>query len=444
MKFFRNFLPISLLIVVLVVTVQAVQPKQDSRLRVARALERAGQYENALGIYRQLFDEGRVSTQVINGLKNCFQNLHQYQAMIRFFTKLTQKFPRDISYKVYLAGAYYLNNEKERAFTIWESVYQSRPYNIYKYRLVAGAMAELRLLDQAIGVYRQALKQLPKQKSLYRDIAYLYRAQLNYEQAVRYYLLFYQHYRNQKYYVRSQLLSMTKDKEATGRIIKALAAFSGEKGSDVFLQELHGELLMRLKDYAAALDIYRRLHKQNPQANYLERFAVQAAANRAYAYALKAYDEILKDKPGRTYRRRIQLARARTYFQYAQGLIQKHREAEAGIKVKEAQKILKNLTAEKFGEAVYYQALELRGDIAFKYYADADGALALYKQLLKFKLKGQTPDRLRFKIARALLRKNELSQARSYLKKIRRPPISAWRRWSWPTWIIFRAVLNRR
>ncbi len=422
MKYSRNFLQISLLIVALFISVQAVQPKKDSRLRVARALERAGQYENALGIYRQLFDEGHNSTQMINGLKNCFQNLHQYEAMIRFFTELTRKFPRDITYKTYLAGAYYLNNEKERAFAIWESVYQSKPYNIYKYRFVAGAMAELRLLDQAIEVYRQALRRLPKQKSLFRDIAYLYRAQLNYEQAVHYYLLFYQNYRQQKYFVRSQLLSMTKDQEATKRIIKALAAFSGDRGGDVFLQELHGELLMRIKDYPAALEIYRQLHKHNAQASYLERFALQAAANGAYQYALSAYDELLKEQPRRAYRRQILLARARACFRYGQLLAQKHDEAAAGTQVKEAQKILQEITTEKLGEPVYYQALELRGDIAFNYYADVDGALVLYKQLLKFKLKGQTPDRLRFKIARALLRKNNLPQARRYLQHIRRPP----------------------
>jgi tetratricopeptide (TPR) repeat protein len=91
---------------------------------------------------------------------------------------------------------------------------------------------------------------------------------------------------------------MTKDREATERVIKAFERFIQENGSDRFLQELRGEMFMRLKDYAAALDIYRQLHRQNPRANYLERFAVQAAANNAFTFALAAYDNILAEKPG--------------------------------------------------------------------------------------------------------------------------------------------------
>ncbi len=414
MKYYRSFI-ISSLILLTVFSALQVYGQTDRRLRLARTFDRAGDYPSALELYLQLYRDGKVTSEIIAGIERNYRRLQKYDALIGFFEQLVKKNPQQFSYQISLAGAYYLADQKEKAFALWQRVYETPPQNALKYRLVARAMTDLHLYDQAITVYQKALERFPDQATLYRDMAVLYRARLNYEQATENYLKYYLHSPKQNLFVRSQLLSMAKDQEVTRRIIQSAKGFLKKYGTNDALQEMMATLYMRAKDYEQAFRIYSDLNKASPRKNYLVRFASQAVANRAFEYAVRAYLQLLKEETQPARKQTLQLQLAETHFRYGLNLAGGHETSRGNTQVQAALELLTGITL----PALRPQALELMGDIYLRYYNDLDRAAENYQKALKLRPDRRLGDRLHLKLADVHLKKNELSAAEVQLKKVR-------------------------
>ena len=412
-KFYRNSIVLSIFLLILIAALQ-VHAQTDRRLRLARTFDRAGDYPSALELYLQLYEEGKESPEIISGITRNYKRLQKYDALIAFLQRLIKKHPGRYQYKIELAGAYYLADRKQEAFDLWRSVYQTPPRTAVKYRQVAQALTDLRLFDRAIELYRQAVRQFPDQPTLYRDLATLYRARLNYEQAALSYLDYLLRSPRQSRYIRSQLLSMAKDQEVTGRIISAVEPVVREHESNEALRQILADLYLRAKKYGRAFDIYADLNKQNPKGNYLFRFAGQAEANQAFEYAVRAYEQLLQTAPLNR-KQTLEFYLAKTLFRFGGYLAGKQKAKEGDRQVKRALEILSRISQ----PALRYQALELTGDIYLHYYGDLDRAAENYSGALKLKPDRRLADRLHMKLANVYLRKNQLNQCAGQLKQVR-------------------------
>ena len=203
-QFYRNLLIFNLLIFLLSLP-GFLEAQESNTLKLAKSLEKTGQYEESLKLYQKLFDGGTETFQVIEGIKNNLIELRRYDDLILFFSNLVEKNPQQINYLIDLGKAWYLKGDEKNAFRCWKETIESAPQNPTVYRLVGLTMIDLRLFDDAIKIYEQAIKNVKGQESLYRDIAALYKAQLNYEKAVQNLLLFYTYFQKQFGYVQSFL-----------------------------------------------------------------------------------------------------------------------------------------------------------------------------------------------------------------------------------------------
>ena len=414
MKLFRTLLICSFLFILH--SVVFAQSAND--LKLATALEKSGRYDEALNIYSKLFSINRPNIQVINGINTCLKNLHRYEDLIKFYRDLLDAFPQQYTYQVELGKAYYLNGNEKAAFENWREVYQNQPDNIMAYRLVALAYIDFRLIDQAIEVYQKIINKFDNQYTLYRDIANLYRAQLDYPNAVTNFLMYYKYSKNQSSYIQSQLIAMSKDDEAVQKIIIAIQDFMNHEFSDDMIQEFLATMYVKNKEYDKAFDIYKSLQDNKNDPGSLITYADLVEKNKVYDYAVRAYETVIKKYPSdrRISQFQLDLARNRYYLAMQQVKIGKIVDAENNI-----HKSIAALDELSKTDQIIFQirSLELKGDIYITYYQDLDQAIDIYKQILTKNTNSDFVDNIKLKLGDAFVIKNKLDEARNYYNDVR-------------------------
>ncbi len=418
MKYYLRLLLISLLLISAGITESALYAQAGNRLQIAKVLEKAGQYKDALQIYLPMYRSGDRSVQVVAGIENLYRELSQYDELIEFLSGLTREYPENISYQINLGKARYLNNQKDKALQIWQAVYNTEPQNIMNYRLIASAMIQLRLYDQAIDVYKQAMQRIKNQEILYREIGNLYRAQLNYERAVDNFLHYYRYDTKQFNYVNIQIITMSKDDEAVGRIIGAITDHTNQFGSDPLIDELLAGMYIKKKEFGNAFRIYRQLDQQDKNRNYLILFGKEAEKNHAFEYAIQAYTLMLNDSGDERNKEQVQLSLAKCTYDFGEELSSGGDQLKAGQRVEESIRMLESIQKQVTRQDVKRDALELQGDIHLEFYNDTDKAIDLYSQLLKENLPVHIAGRVNIKLGQSFLIKNDLNTALKIFRSV--------------------------
>lgn len=410
MKLFQTLFLFSIIVLLSFITATAQTPRE---LKIANTLSQSGEHETALEIYMRLYRSGIHTLPVINGIQKAYENLGQYEELIAFLEEVLQRQPANFNYRIDMGKAYYRIGETEKALEIWKEVYREKPPHLMRYRLVASAMVQVRLFDEAINVYQQAMQDLKNQETMYLDIGTLYRAQLNYEKAVSNYLLYYLHHKKKLNYVRSLILGMTKDDEATDRILAALTEFIEQKGSDPELRELQAGLYIKKKDFDSAYAIYSSLDKPQSNHQFLLRFADEAERNHAYEFAVKALEQVKNSLKEKIRLKPLELDLARNYYKLGV-------RDEMESYVKKALSLLAGIENTPTGKNAYYQSMELTGDIYRHYYQDYDRAIQAFSVILEKRSSGIISERIRLKLGRCHFMKNNLEQAAGYYGEVSR------------------------
>ncbi|WP_456442844.1 tetratricopeptide repeat protein [Caldithrix abyssi] len=421
MKFY-NILPdlkrTTLILLLLAFAVQ-LSAQTDSRLRMAMLFKNSGSYEEALELYLQIYKAGRTSNQVINDIQFCYEKLKRYEDLIAFLQNLIKKSPARLEYQVKLGKAYYLNDNRDQAFALWNDLLQAHGHNAYLYRLLGNVFIELRLYDKAIETYQLGIRKTKSLYSLYREIALLHRAQLDYGQAAVSYLKYLEHFPKQYSFVNGQIIAMSSDSSAVRQMIEAIEKYLKTRGDQAGVRQILADLYLRNGDFKHSFAIYLDLHKKAPRTNYLLQFVHKASQNQAYEFAVKGLKLLMEQasQPGQKQQYAFQLAR--NYFAWAKKLSARQQEKQARQTIKLAMQVIDGLLHSKTKTSYRWNALELRGDIYFNYFQDIDQAIKDYQNYLQAPLNAQQLDRVRFKLAKSHLARGDIAAAERLLRQIR-------------------------
>jgi tetratricopeptide (TPR) repeat protein len=408
-QFYRNLLIFNLLIFLLSLP-GFLEAQESNTLKLAKSLEKTGQYEESLKLYQKLFDGGTETFQVIEGIKNNLIELRRYDDLILFFSNLVEKNPQQINYLIDLGKAWYLKGDEKNAFRCWKETIESAPQNPTVYRLVGLTMIDLRLFDDAIKIYEQAIKNVKGQESLYRDIAALYKAQLNYEKAVQNLLLFYTYFQKQYGYVQSQIISMTSDEEAVNRIISAIKEFLKENYSNEDLRELLASMYIKNKEFEKAFEIYGDLQSKNIDQNFLHRFASEAENSAEYTFAIRAYESLLKNNLNESRKLNYEFNLAKDYYYLGLMRSKNGDPVQAETNIQTAIQKFDQLISDK-NPVFKARSMEFKADIYREYYNDLDNAVNLYGNALNLRINNDFLDAIRLKLGNVWLEKNDLKKA---------------------------------
>jgi predicted Zn-dependent protease len=375
---------------------------------MANALEKSQQYDDALKLYKKIYQNNKNNLTVITGIKKCYIGLQNYPGLVNFLEDAVKTQPKNGPLIIDLGEAYFLNGQQEKSFAIWNAHLQRNINNPATYRLVALAMTRQRLFDQAINVYINAISQIKGQETLHVDIANLYRAQLNYEKASEHLLLYYLARPKQIAYIQRQLLSISDKGQDITPVVTAINGFLDQHPDQTEIREIVAGLYMTDNRYDLAFNHYKNLETRESSGGYILKYAMESFKNSAYENAINGYEYLLQSYPASPLVGQARYDLARSYAAFAETIEPGEKSAQS---MQKAVAVFEDIiSSQKNSRFVINSYIEL-GNLYFDYYFDLDNAIFYYQQLLKRTSKGKKHDKIVIRLGDAYLTKNESKKA---------------------------------
>jgi tetratricopeptide (TPR) repeat protein len=393
----------------------ALAQQTDPQFRLAQALEKNNQYEEALKIYQSLYHKNKKIT-IINGIKRCYIALQNYPELIDFLTNVIRYQRSNNTWNIDLAEAYYLNNQQEKALRIWRDQLKNSNKNVVIFRLVASAMIRQRLYEDAIKVYKEAISQIPNQFNLHIDIANLYKIQLDYGSSAKHFLEYYIHNPKRKVFLQRQILSLCDRKDQIIPVITSLKNFITQHSEQFTINEVLAGIYIKERAFDNAFKIYKSLESEVSKGNFLHKFASEAFKNEAFEHVIKSYNLLLEKYPNSPHKSQALYHTARAYTKLAYKNKEELNSDLAASHIQKAIELFDRLTSITNNIPLGIQSYINLGDIYFHFYNDVDRAIANYNLFINKSPQNNARDEAIIKLGDVFLTKNQIDAAmKSYL-----------------------------
>ena len=380
----------------------------QQQLRTADALVKNHHFDSALKLYQRIYNSDNRNLSAIIGVKKCLIGLQEYTRLITFLEETLKSQPEQSPLYTDLGEAYFLNDEREKAFNVWRSHIEHNSDNPGVYRLVAMAMIRQRLYDEAIEVYNAAINSLKKQEALHVDIANLYRAQLNYEKASEHYLQYYLTKPKQIAFLQRQLLSLSDKGKDINPVVNAINSFLIKHPEQDKVREILAGLYLKDKDYEQAFSIYQSLETEKSNGIYIQKYALETLSNKAYPNAIKGFESFIQNYPTSPLIQQSYFNLGRSYASLA--YVMENNE-ESAQNMRQAEKIYSDIIASNEKSPFAFSSYINLADIYFKYYFDLDKTIIYYQKYLKYNNKGKIRDKVLILLGDTYLTKSQLELA---------------------------------
>jgi len=380
----------------------------QQQLRTADALVNNHHFESALNLYQNIYKTDKRNLSAIIGIKKCLVGLQEYNRLITFLEDVLKSQPARSPLYTDLGEAYFLNDEREKAFSVWHAHLERNNNDPGVYRLVAMAMIRQRLYDEAIEVYIEAINQFKKQESLHVDIANLYRAQLNYEKACEHYLQYYLTRPKQIAFLQRQLLTLSDKGQDIAPVVNAINSFMLKHPDQDKVREILAGLYLKDKEFDKAFAIYQSLETDKSNGAYIQKYALEAHANKAYSNAINGFEYLMQNYLASPLIKQSYFYLGRSYasLAYAQGDSE-----ESAQNMQQAVKIYNDIISSNERSALAFNSYTNLAGIYFKYYFDLDRTIINYQKYLKYNKKGKTRDRILILLGDTYLTKSQMEKA---------------------------------
>jgi len=268
------------------------------KLRLAQSFERSGDWERAAAIYEALFLANPQNLVYFEGLRRGYTQLKQYDKAIDLIQYWLSRQSGNPSLLAELGGVYYLKGDEHKADSLWRLVVTTDPKNPGFYRLVASKLMEYRLYDRAIQLFLDARKATGNNEQFTDDLAMMYTAFQQYEDATREYVSMLNARPDQLPSIQARISMMVTHPEALAAARRVVGAEIDRRKEHAPLRRLAAWLSMEAKEYTAALEEYRIIDRlTKASGNELFNFGQMAAQERAFEAAARAFQEVVEQYP---------------------------------------------------------------------------------------------------------------------------------------------------
>ncbi|MDE2833967.1 MAG: tetratricopeptide repeat protein [Bacteroidota bacterium] len=273
---------------------QNMDSSTAARFQLATEYLRGGQFDRAIPLLENLYENQPGSVVFFDKLKEAYENVKRYPAAIKLIDgQLEQGNQDQTALLVEQARLYYLAGQDRTAAAQWDAVLTASNGSESVYRLVYNSLLRLRLLDRAIEVLLRGRASHTQSILFQPELAYLYGLTGQHERAMEEYLGLLETSSRQINYVRGRLSrSLDQDGaleaalEVTGRSVAA-------HPDRAVIRDLLSWLHMEAGSFDAAYEhvvIMDRLNGGDGQAIYS--FAQRAAEAGAFEVARRAYESV--------------------------------------------------------------------------------------------------------------------------------------------------------
>ncbi len=285
-------------LIIIIFSSVTAQVKNDDYTKyvLAENLERAGQYEEALKLFEELYLSDSSKIEYFNGLNRLYLQLKNFAASVNLLEKRILEYPNDISTYGNLGSTYYIMGNEEKAYEVWDNAVERDPNNLMTYRLLANYAFERRAFEKAIEFYVRGKEFSDDQIMFSFDLAQLYTITMQFDKAADEYCNILDKEPMQRQAIEQKILSYSEKPGALKASIEVAEDWSNR--SNLSLSYLLARLLTEAKDFEKAFEIYKDIDEA--QLNYgrdLLSFAELLMKEKNYLMAGNVYQEIIESHP---------------------------------------------------------------------------------------------------------------------------------------------------
>ncbi len=291
----KRYLSILLLLPTLIF---AQTPQQiNERLRQAQSFERMGFFEQALNLYRPLFEQDPRNAAYYQGVKRALLQLRRYDELLALIDRRLTVIG-DLNARVDRGDVLFKKGDETGALKYWQEVLQQAPLRD-TYAMVAAALRDNNSYDEALKVYLAGRDKLRDPSLFTLDLANLYELRLEFENATTELVRLLQSDQRQFPLVQRRLLEMTNEYEVNENIVATIEKLLPNHPAAESLHRLRASLFLQNKEYGRAFTEYQTLERiANPTdkanaGNEIFNFAEEARRGEACDFAAQAYRLIL-------------------------------------------------------------------------------------------------------------------------------------------------------
>ena len=271
------------------------QPNTDEQLAVQYFQEK--EFEKAVSLFEDLYNK-KPSPFYYNYYLDCLFELGDFKKAEKFLSRLVKKEPENDQYGVDLGYVYERSGDQAAARKQYESLIRSVEADAQKITSLANAFQLREKFDYMLEVYLQGRKLLKSGYTFQLEIAALYSARQQFEDAVGEYLDLLDYNQGYTDKVQSLLQEDVITDSARSEVFKNTLLTRIRKFPD---RKYYSELLLwffvQKKDFNAALIQARSLDKRfSESGSRIFDLAQLAVSNQDYGVAVECYNYIIEKK----------------------------------------------------------------------------------------------------------------------------------------------------
>jgi cellulose synthase operon protein C len=279
------------------VSAQPLDERIAQRLQLAETFIRAGQFERAVTILEEVYEQAPESYIVYERLKQSLEGLKRYEDAIRLVERQMQRMPNPVL-MTEKATLQYLNGDDQAAMATWRETLEVGGASRAIYRAVYHSMIQQRLFEQSAAILLEGRRKLNEPTAFQADIGYVYSIIGRHRDAAVEYVGLLEIDERQYGLVRSRLTTFATTPEARKATLEVIEASAGKRNGSTSLRELAAWLHTENGDFDRALEAYRSIEAIAGDGSRMLSLALAAEEAGSFDAALSAYEDVLRRNQG--------------------------------------------------------------------------------------------------------------------------------------------------
>ncbi|MCX6150975.1 MAG: tetratricopeptide repeat protein [Ignavibacteriales bacterium] len=284
-----------------------------NRFRLGQSYEQAGDLQRAKTIYEDLIKNEPDNFQFFDALNRIYNQLKEFDKSISLIESRLNFYPQDINLKGLLGATYYLKNEEEKAFKIWDDALEQSPPTTVNYRVIANFAIERRAFNKAVEILSKGKKLSDDTFYISYELANLYSILMQYKEAADEFCSVLKKQPGQLNVVQSRMSAYINKPEAVIPTIETIEKWAKDSDDNSF-PILLAWLYMQNNQFDKAYEKYLEIETQrNNGGSDIFSFAQQAYQAEHYKEAAKAFNKVIADYPNSPFTPNAKIGYAKTF-----------------------------------------------------------------------------------------------------------------------------------
>ncbi len=284
----------------------------ENKFRLGKSYERAGELQKAENIFRELVNMQQWNQRYVKALNDIYLNQKKYDLSIELLNNSIKANRKDINFYGMLGTTYFIMNNKEKAYEVWDSAINEMPNKQISYKLISNFAIENRDFDKAIEYLTTGKEIASNPLSFSLDLARIYVANMKYGNAASEYCDVLLAQPMQLESVKRYLAGFITRPGAASEVEEAILDYISANDNRT-LKELLAYVYVSGNSHTKAFELMKEIDiTSGSEGVVLYKFAQELFTDGEYETALSSFESILTNYPNSKFYSTARMGYAKT------------------------------------------------------------------------------------------------------------------------------------